>query len=119
RSRVFARTALIAMGGGPMVLALPVVALPANWWPGWFGGLAAAAMVAGGVIASVTSHPALQGAGAFGAPAQACALVALVCALMPVWPERQSARGTGGSGATVAAGSAGIAPAAGANGRWT
>src|SRR5262249_57552124 len=112
RSRVFARTALIAMGGGPMVLALPVVALPANWWPGWFGGLAAAAMVAAGVIASVTSHPALQGTGAFGAPAQACALVALVCALMPVWPERQSARGTGGSGATLAPRPPPIAPPA-------
>jgi len=92
---------LMAIIGGPVVLAVPVVALLAYWWPGWYGGLAAAAMVAAGVFASLTAHPALPGTGAFGAPAQACALVALACALMPVLPERRAGnRGTRGTGGT-------------------
>ncbi len=45
-------------------------------------------MVAAGVLTAVAAHPALPGTGAFGAPAQVCALVALTCALMPVLPDR-------------------------------
>ena len=87
---------LIAIVAGPLVLAVPVVALLAYRWPGWYGGLAAAAMVAAGVFTSLAAHPALPGTGAFGAPAQACAILALCCGLMPVLPERRA--GTGGAG---------------------
>ncbi|HEX9551810.1 MAG TPA: alpha-(1-_3)-arabinofuranosyltransferase family protein [Streptosporangiaceae bacterium] len=87
---------LIAIVAGPMVLAVPVVALLAYRWPGWYGGLAAAAMVAAGVFTSLAAHPALPGTGAFGAPAQACAILALCCGLMPVLPERRA--GAGGAG---------------------
>jgi arabinofuranan 3-O-arabinosyltransferase len=85
---------LMAIIGGPMVAAVPVVALLAYRWPGWYGGLAASAMVAAGVFTSLAAHPALPGTGAFGAPAQACALVALACALMPVLPERRPGTGS-------------------------
>jgi arabinofuranan 3-O-arabinosyltransferase len=107
---LFALAVLMAIVGGPMVLAVPVVALLAYWWPGWFGALAVAGMAAAGVFTSLAAHPALQGTGAFGAPAQACSLVALVCALMPVWPERKAA-----TWGTRAAGTTGTTGA----GRWT
>jgi arabinofuranan 3-O-arabinosyltransferase len=81
-------TALIAIVGGPVALAVPVVAVIAHRWPSWFVGLAAAGMVAAGVLTALASHPALPGTGAFGAPAQASALVALTCALMPVLPDK-------------------------------
>ena len=85
---LLALTLLIAIVGGPVALAVPVVAVLAARWPSWFGGLAAAAMAAAGVLTALAAHPALQGTGAFGAPAQACALIALTCALMPVLPDR-------------------------------
>jgi arabinofuranan 3-O-arabinosyltransferase len=84
---LLALTVLIAIVGGPVAVAVPVVAVLAYRWPSWFGGLAAAGMVAAGVLTALASHPALPGTGAFGAPAQACALVALTCALMPVLPD--------------------------------
>ena len=85
---LLALTALIAIVGGPVALAVPVVAALAYRWPDWFGAVAAAGMVAAGVLTAVAAHPALPGTGAFGAPAQVCALVALTCALMPVLPDR-------------------------------
>ncbi|MDR2985625.1 MAG: alpha-(1-_3)-arabinofuranosyltransferase family protein, partial [Nocardiopsaceae bacterium] len=85
---LLALTLLIAIVGGPLALAVPVVAALAYRWPSWFGGLAAAGMVAAGVLTALASHPALPGTGAFGAPAQACALIALTCALMPVLPGK-------------------------------
>jgi arabinofuranan 3-O-arabinosyltransferase len=90
-----ALTLLIAIVGGPVALAVPVVVVLAARWPSWFGGLAAAAMVAAGVLTALATHPALQGTGAFGAPAQACALIALTCALMPVLPDRLTRMWTG------------------------
>ncbi len=108
---LLALAVLMAIVGGPMVLAVPVVALLAYWWPGWYGGLAAVAMVAAGVLTSLAAHPALLGTGALGALAQACALVALACGLMPVLPERRggarATRGTGGTGATGGTGGTG------------
>jgi arabinofuranan 3-O-arabinosyltransferase len=85
---LLALTGLIAIVGGPVALAVPVVAALAHRWPHWFGAVAAAGMVAAGVLTAAAAHPALPGSGAFGAPAQVCALVALTCALMPVLPER-------------------------------
>jgi arabinofuranan 3-O-arabinosyltransferase len=78
---------LIAIVGGPVALAVPVVAYLTYRWPSWLGALAAAGMIAAGILTALASHPALPGTGAFGAPAQACALVALTCALMPVLPD--------------------------------
>jgi arabinofuranan 3-O-arabinosyltransferase len=85
---LLALTALIAIVGGPVALAVPVVAALAYRWPSWFGAVAAAGMVTAGVLTAVAAHPALLGTGAFGAAAQVCALVALTCALMPVLPKR-------------------------------
>ena len=88
---LLALTALIAVVGGPVAFAVPVVAVLAYRWPRWFGAVAAAGMVAAGVLTAIASHPAMPGTGAFGAPAQVCALVALTCALMPVLPAREAA----------------------------
>ena len=88
---VLALAALLAIVGGPMVLAVPVVAVVAHRWPRWLGWIAAAGMVAAGVLTALAAHPALLGTGAFGAPAQACALIALAAALMPVLPDRPAA----------------------------
>ena len=85
---LIALTVLIALVGGPVVLAVPVLAVAAYRWPGWYGGIAAAAMIAAGVLTVTAAHPVLHGTGAFGAPAQACAVVALAAALMPVLPAR-------------------------------
>jgi arabinofuranan 3-O-arabinosyltransferase len=87
---LLALAALLAIVGGPMVLAVPVVAVLAYRWPGWYGAVAVAAMTSAGVLTALAAHPSLLGVGAFGAPAQACALVALTCALMPVLPGRGS-----------------------------
>jgi arabinofuranan 3-O-arabinosyltransferase len=83
---VLALAVLIAVAGGPMVLAVPVLVVAAYWWPRWCGGIAAVAMIASGVLTAMAAHPPLAGTGAFGAPAQACALIALTAALMPVVP---------------------------------
>jgi arabinofuranan 3-O-arabinosyltransferase len=83
---VLALAVLIAVAGGPLVLAVPVLVVIAYRWQRWCGGIAAVAMIASGVLTVMAAHPALVGTGAFGAPAQACALVALTAALTPVLP---------------------------------
>jgi arabinofuranan 3-O-arabinosyltransferase len=83
---------LLAIVGGPMVVAAPAVAIVAYPRPRWRGWIAAVAMIATGVLTALAAHPAQSGVGAFGAPAQACALVALTCALMPRLPDREVAR---------------------------
>ncbi len=88
---VLALAALLAVIGGPLVLAVPVVAVIGYRWPGWLSGVAAAGMTAAGVLTALAAHPALPGTGAFGAPAQACALMALAAALLPVLPVRPAA----------------------------
>ena len=79
-------TALVLVAGGPVALAVPVLAYLAGrprsagrtWLP-WvaFGGL-----VASGILSAVQPFGAGL-LGPFGAPAQACALVALAAALTP------------------------------------
>ena len=84
-------TALIFVAGGPVALAVPVLAYlswrlsrgpgrtsPATWLP-W---VAFAGMVASGLLSAV--RPFGGGLlGSFGGPAQACALIALAAALTP------------------------------------
>jgi arabinofuranan 3-O-arabinosyltransferase len=86
--------AVLALVGGPM--AGVVLALGALWW--WRPHLAriagpvvaVAAMTAAGVIAAVdVQHGLTPGQGAFGAPAQACALTALAAALATWTPPRR------------------------------
>ena len=68
-----------------MVLAA-VVVMPglAWWWPRWLPVLAFSGMAVAGLLTATAAQPAAAGLfGAFGAPAQACALVALAVALAP------------------------------------
>jgi arabinofuranan 3-O-arabinosyltransferase len=86
---MLAVAALIFVAGGPVALAVPLLAcLP--WLPlrrpgdpaAWLPWIALAAMVASGLLSAV--RPFGQGLfGPFGWPAQACALVALAAALTP------------------------------------
>ena len=89
---LLAVTALIFVAGGPVALVVPLLAwlawrparspggrVPADWLP-W---VAAAGLVVAGLLSAV--RPFGDGLfGPFGWPAQACALVALAAALMPV-----------------------------------
>ncbi len=79
---------LIAVIGGWVALAVPVVAWLAWRWPSWYGGIALAAMFAAGLLTVVPAHGSPTGSGAFGAPAQALALIALTVALIPAWSAR-------------------------------
>jgi arabinofuranan 3-O-arabinosyltransferase len=79
---VLAVTALILLIGGPVVIAVPVLAVIAAVRPRWLPVISLMAMLAAGVIAAAASTPAI-GSGAFGADAQGCALVALAAALYP------------------------------------
>ena len=81
---------LLAVVGGPMVLAVPLAVVLVHYLPRWCGWVAFAAMIAAGVLTALAAHPALAGTGAFGGPAQACALVALTIALVPALPARRS-----------------------------
>ncbi len=95
---------LILIVGGPAVVVVPIVAVLAYLWPRWYGVLAFGGLIAAGAFAAMAAHPSVAGSGAFGAPAQAFALIALTVALMPVlpgragtgwrprWPGRQAAR---------------------------
>jgi arabinofuranan 3-O-arabinosyltransferase len=84
-------TALIFVAGGPVALAVPVLACLA-WLPPrspgrttrrmWLPWIALAGMVASGLLSA--AQPFGRGLlGPFGGPAQACALVALAAALIP------------------------------------
>jgi arabinofuranan 3-O-arabinosyltransferase len=75
---------VIWLAGGPAAIAVPVLAGLAWWRPRWLPPIAFAAMMIAGVAAAGTSNPTAMGSGAFGGLAQACALVALAAALMPV-----------------------------------
>ncbi|HEY3908209.1 MAG TPA: alpha-(1-_3)-arabinofuranosyltransferase family protein [Streptosporangiaceae bacterium] len=77
---------VIALIGGPVALAVPVLAVAAFVWPDWYAAIAFAAMVATGLITTLAAQPTVTGTGAFGGPAQALALVALAAALIPSWP---------------------------------
>jgi arabinofuranan 3-O-arabinosyltransferase len=114
---LLAVTALIFVAGGPMALAVPLLAClawllprPAGGTapadpPAWVPWLAFGALVASGLLSAV--RPFGEGLfGPFGWPAQACALIALAAALTPVvavpfW------RRTGGREAAASATTAG------------
>jgi arabinofuranan 3-O-arabinosyltransferase len=85
---------LIFVAGGPVALAVPLLAvltgvrmrpprrIPARALPAWLPWIAFGAMVASGLLSAV--RPFGTGLlGPFGGPAQACALVALAAALTP------------------------------------
>ena len=74
---------LIVLVGGPLVLAVPVLAVIAALRPRWLPAVSLAAMLAAGLIAATAAAPAAIGSGAFGPAGQACALVALAAALYP------------------------------------
>ena len=74
---------LILLIGGPVVLALPVVALVAALRPRWLPVISLVAMLAAGLIAATATAPATLGGGEFGPAGQACALLALAAALYP------------------------------------
>ena len=98
-------TALIFVAGGPVALAVPVLAYlawrlsrpPRRTSPGtWLPWVAFGGMVASGLLSA--AGPFGAGLfGSFGGPAQACALIALAAALMPAWagPGRQPTITTG------------------------
>ncbi|HEX4657313.1 MAG TPA: alpha-(1-_3)-arabinofuranosyltransferase family protein, partial [Streptosporangiaceae bacterium] len=74
---------LVLLVGGPVVLAVPLLAVIAALRPRWLPVISLAAMLTAGFIAATAAAPATIGSGTFGAAAQACALVALAAALMP------------------------------------
>ena len=106
---VLAVTALIFVAGGPVALAVPVLACLA-WLPlrrpgrapdpaAWLPWIALAAMIASGLLSAV--RPFGQGLfGPFGSLAQACALVALAAALTPTVPVPSRLRPAAGQPAT-------------------
>jgi arabinofuranan 3-O-arabinosyltransferase len=70
--------------GGPVVLGAVAVVAVARWWPRWLPRLAFSGMAVAGLLSATAARPTDTGLfGAFGAPAQACALVALAAALAP------------------------------------
>jgi NRPS condensation-like uncharacterized protein len=84
---------LLILVGGPLVLAVPVLAVLAALRPRWLPAVSLAAMLAAGLIAATATAPAAIGSGAFGPAGQACALVALAAALYPCaatagWADR-------------------------------
>jgi arabinofuranan 3-O-arabinosyltransferase len=88
---------LILVVGGPVALAVPILAGLACWWPRSLPLLACAGLLAAGVLTALAVNPAATGSGAFGAPAQACALIALAAALMPRLGSGRGWHSDGGS----------------------
>jgi arabinofuranan 3-O-arabinosyltransferase len=74
---------VILATGGPIAIAIPVLAVISNWRARWLPLIAAGAMFAAGVVVAAARVPNAIGSGAFSGPAQVCALVALAAALMP------------------------------------
>ena len=79
--------AVIWLAGGPLVLALPVLAGLGWWRPRWQPWVALGAMLIAGIAAATAGNPTAMGSGAFGWLAQGCALLALAAALMPALPR--------------------------------
>ena len=69
--------------GGPVALAVPILAGLAWRRPRWLPLIACAGLLAAGVLTALAAGPAVTGSGAFGAPAQAGALIAVAAALTP------------------------------------
>lgn len=76
-------TALIFVAGGPVAIVVPVLAVLTARWPQSRAAITFLAMVWAGVLAASALAPTELGTGAFGAPAQVCALIALAAALCP------------------------------------
>ena len=76
--------AVLVVAGGPVAVAVPVLAIIDNWRPNWRPWIAFGAMLAAGVTAAVARNPATLGSGPFSGTAQIFALLALAAALMPV-----------------------------------
>ncbi len=74
---------LIFVAGGPVALVVPALAYLAWRRPHWLSAVALAGMGVSGLLVAMAAQPTGGGLGAFGAPAQACALVGLAAALMP------------------------------------
>jgi arabinofuranan 3-O-arabinosyltransferase len=84
--------AVIFVIGGPVVLAVPVLAYVGSRRPVWLPWVAFVGMAIAAVVAAV--HPgtgALSGVGAFSGTAQVCALIALSAVLVPVAYRRSRA----------------------------
>ena len=79
---------LIFLSGGPVVIAVPILALIGYRWPRLLPPVSVVAILAAGVVAATAANPASPGTGAFSAAAQACALIALAAALMPAVTPR-------------------------------
>jgi len=75
--------ALVAVAGGPVVLATGALGLLAWRWPRWLPAVAFSGMALAGLIAAAPAQPTAPGQGVFGGPAQAAALIALAAALLP------------------------------------
>ena len=99
---VAAAAVVLALVGGPLVAAVPVVLVLGWWRPRWVPWLAFTAMCVAGALAMTSlGHGPQAGAGAFGWPAQAAALIALATALTPTpggTRHRTSAVASGGEG---------------------
>ncbi len=76
--------AVLMVAGGPVAVAVPVLAIIDNWRPKWRPWIAFGAMLAAGVTAAVARNPATLGSGPFSGTAQIFALLALAAALLPV-----------------------------------
>jgi arabinofuranan 3-O-arabinosyltransferase len=74
---------LIFLAGGPIVLAVPVLAIIGIWRARYLPFIAGAAMVGAGLVAAASGHPTSLGSGPFSAAAQVLALIALAAALLP------------------------------------
>jgi len=75
--------AVIFTVGGPIVIAVPALALAGRWSARMLSAVAIAAMLTAGLIAATATSPTTLGDGSFSAAAQAAALIALTAALMP------------------------------------
>ncbi|HEY2549399.1 MAG TPA: alpha-(1-_3)-arabinofuranosyltransferase family protein [Streptosporangiaceae bacterium] len=78
-----ALTLLIFLAGGPVAIAVPVLALVGAWRPRLLPPVAVLGMLAAGAVTATAVNPASFGSGAFSAAAQAGALIALTATLMP------------------------------------
>jgi arabinofuranan 3-O-arabinosyltransferase len=86
----------LVVAGGPVAIAVPVLAIIALWRPNWMPWIAFGAMLVAGVFTASASNHAAIGSGPFSGPAQLFALLALAAALMPaVGGVRGSARRAG------------------------
>ena len=71
--------------GGPIVVIVPILLFVGSRRPTWLPWVAVVGMTAAGVVAALNpGDGALSHIGAFSAPAQVCALIALTAVLVPI-----------------------------------